>query len=114
MRIFSTKSLEGLIVCLVVLTFALVFSLTNVNFALKTAEGTLDLSQINATSGQVLGVKDSKLENSNLSNSCPNDQPIIGWINFEGKKVILKSLLTSQKASACFKTTLQANQNGYF
>jgi hypothetical protein len=44
---------------------------------------------------------------------CSADKPIIGWIDFRGKKVIKQNLPEGQRASGCFETLEIAKQNGF-
>lgn len=45
---------------------------------------------------------------------CPQNKPVIGWIDFTGNKIITESLPTGQQASACFENEQTANLEGYF
>jgi hypothetical protein len=63
--------------------------------------------------------KDSQLRsvqgaNSNDENSnCPEDKPIIGWIDYQGQKTIKYSLPEGELASACFATIEEAKEEGF-
>lgn len=58
---------------------------------------------------QVLGAN-SKTEEF----PCPEARPIIGWINYAGKKEIRKYLPPEISASACFLSIQEANSQGYY
>lgn len=58
--------------------------------------------------GQVLGA------NSEDNNYCPEDKPIIGWVDYRGNKIITNTLPNTEKPSVCFETTIEANQQEFF
>jgi hypothetical protein len=47
------------------------------------------------------------------NNLCPTDQPIVGWIDFEGNKKVVENLPKNQSPSACFKTIEEAKKEGF-
>lgn len=48
------------------------------------------------------------------ANKCPKNLPIIGWIDYSGKKLIKKELPIGQKPTICFETIENAKLEGYF
>lgn len=87
--------------------------------------------------GQVLGDLESQIEqntgknnfqnkktNSNIqknsqnsekaeNNQCPKNFPIIGWVDYSGKKIIKRELPIGQKPTVCFETLEMASLEGY-
>ncbi len=61
---------------------------------------------------QVLGV--STEYPPTITNSCPEEKPIIGWIDYAGKKLLLKSLPQNQQPSVCFISEVEGNSEGYY
>lgn len=61
---------------------------------------------------EVLGVS-TEIYKSDGLNSCPNDKPIIGWIDYQGKKIIVNGLDVDKKPSGCFKTVDEAKASGF-
>jgi hypothetical protein len=61
-------------------------------------------------SSKVLG---ASTENDDYLYGCHEDKPIVGWVNYEGKKVIRNTLPNGEVASACFKNLPEAQQNGF-
>lgn len=45
--------------------------------------------------------------------ACPEDKPIIGWINYEGQKTVRFSIPEGEFASACFDDVDDALAAGY-
>jgi hypothetical protein len=45
---------------------------------------------------------------------CTKEKPLIGWIDFSGKKVLRYELEEGQTASACFENEEKAQTEGYF
>lgn len=45
---------------------------------------------------------------------CPENKPIVGWIDYQGKKTIRTELPKSETASSCFVDTKEANQAGFY
>ena len=69
------------------------------------------LNQTNIQSGgQVLGANSEYKEKQEL---CPENTPIVGWIDFRGKKIIKNDLPSDQIPSACFENVETANSAGY-
>lgn len=65
---------------------------------------------------QVLGVNTQQdLESTKdiEKYGCPKYKPIIGWIDFRGRKLIKHTLPNKQMASACFESLEQARQAGF-
>lgn len=60
---------------------------------------------------EVLGVDTEG--DSQLDSGCSTTKPIIGWIDFSGKKVIKTKLPTGQRASSCFENLEVAKKNGF-
>jgi len=60
--------------------------------------------------GQVLGANSEDEEKPGL---CPENTPIVGWIDFRGKKIIKNDLSSDQTPSACFEDIQAANTAGY-
>ncbi len=56
-----------------------------------------------------------KNPNSNKlkTNECPKKFPIIGWIDYSGKKLVKKELPIGQKPTICFETIESAKLEGY-
>jgi hypothetical protein len=78
--------------------------------ALRTTDSTQNLNDFlqNTANSQVLGA------NTNQSKSeCPSAKPIIGWINYEGRRVIKQELPPQATPSACFESVDQAHKNGF-
>jgi hypothetical protein len=48
-----------------------------------------------------------------VNDDCPQDRPIIGWINLEGKRKIKYQLDNNEFASACFIDVDEAKKAGY-
>ena len=61
---------------------------------------------------EVLGASTQIYKEDSLQN-CPESKPIIGWINYQGKKLIVTELLLNEKPSGCFENTKKANQEGF-
>jgi hypothetical protein len=59
---------------------------------------------------QVLGAQSEFIDNA----GCSQDKPIIGWIDYQGNKVIVDSLPEGKLASVCFRDITEANEQGYF
>lgn len=64
---------------------------------------------------QVLGVNSELEENTYSENlyGCPENKPIIGWIDFRGRKLIKTVLPKNQRASACFRSLEEAKEAGF-
>jgi hypothetical protein len=77
-------------------------------FGIKTtndsAEFLNDLSQ-----AEVLGASDTKEDQS----QCSKEYPIIGWITYEGQKLIVNKLPKNENPSKCFKTLEEAKIDGW-
>ena len=61
---------------------------------------------------EVLGASTQIYKDDSLD-SCPEDRPIIGWINYQGKKILVQSLDKDQNPSNCFKTLDEAKTSGF-
>ena len=61
---------------------------------------------------EVLGASTQIYKTEGL-NTCPADRPIIGWINYQGKKIVVQALDKDQKPSSCFKTLDEAKASGF-
>lgn len=99
---------------IVVLTGVTILSTTQ--FALHTADDSryLELALIkNQKTEQVLGASTTN-DQSTTNNLCPESQPVLGFIDFKGNKLILDKLDDTQKPSACFIDISKANADGYF
>lgn len=46
-------------------------------------------------------------------NQCPKNFPIIGWIDYSGKKLVKKELPIGQKPTICFENLQNAKLEGY-
>ncbi len=57
---------------------------------------------------QVLGATSNSQDNP-----CPEDKPIVGWIDFSGNKQVRKALPPGSSASACFKDLEEAQSQGF-
>ena len=62
---------------------------------------------------QVLGANTDESISQNEQNKCPGNQPVIGWIDYFGNKIIKESLPIGQTPSACFVNTQEAVAEGY-
>jgi hypothetical protein len=60
----------------------------------------------NRSTNQVLGV-------NSKSDNCPIDKPIVGWVNYEGEKIITYQLPENEMPSVCFKSIDDANNEGF-
>jgi len=58
---------------------------------------------------QVKGASDTKYN----YNECTEKSPIIGWIDYSGKKKIVDKLPQNTYPSACFSTIQEAQNSGY-
>ena len=98
-------------------TLAMVTSIAIISLpflTLKTADDSkyLEYALITSSRKSVLG---ASTENQEKQNSlCSSNSPIIGFIDFNGDKLVVTSLEKDQKPSACFKDIQQANSDGYY
>jgi hypothetical protein len=59
---------------------------------------------------KVLGASSKKSD----VQKCPETSPIIGWIDFRGKKLIKENLPADLSASSCFKNLDEAHEAGFY
>jgi hypothetical protein len=80
-----------------------------VRFAVRTNDDSRQLNQYlrGLSKNQVLGAS------SRPSKYCPEETPVVGWIDFSGKKVLPSNLPENQIPSACFKSYEEATSEGY-
>jgi hypothetical protein len=91
-----------------VMVFLAVFVALGLNTGLRNSSGETVDEVRGITSKGVLGASSK----SDL-NPCPDAKPVIGWIDLDGKKMIVYTLAKDQKASVCFETEALANAAGY-
>lgn len=65
------------------------------------------LDAFNLGDSGVLGVDTSD------KSPCPQDSPVIGWIDYRGEKLIVDSIPNDYPPSACFVSDEKAEQEGY-
>ncbi|MEM1312350.1 MAG: hypothetical protein AAGF07_02715 [Patescibacteria group bacterium] len=84
-----------------------------VQFSYKTVDDSKAVQEIlyRESDSQVLGASS---QGSTTNPKCPDTSPIIGWIDYRGKKTIKDNLPTDIEASSCFKDHNEANQAGFF
>lgn len=58
----------------------------------------------------VLGVGGSSSDDGSV---CPKDKPVIGWMDYSGRKVVVGSVPSGQKP-VCFESIEKANAEGFF
>jgi hypothetical protein len=61
---------------------------------------------------EVLGAS-TELYKADSLNACPEEKPVIGWIDYQGQKIVVNSLGQNQKPSVCFKTIDEATAAGF-
>jgi hypothetical protein len=98
-------------------TLALITSIAIISLpflTLKTADDSkyLEFALVTSARKSVLGASTTTL--GNQADLCTPKLPLIGYINLKGDKLIVTSLETGQKPSACFKNVQDANADGYF
>lgn len=59
----------------------------------------------------VQGARDTS--GSDEKSPCPENRPVIGWINYAGERRIRATLPEGEFASACFQTNQEAEAAGY-
>jgi hypothetical protein len=84
--------------------------LINPIFYSSTGESSQEVRQNNTNSKKVLGANSTKSDNQ----GCTSEKPIIGWIDYSGKKTLQYSLPEGEKPSSCFGTIEEGNKEGYF
>jgi hypothetical protein len=85
-----------------------------VGFSYKTVDDSAEIEKYlngDMSQGQVLG---ASTEDQAKPGDCPSTTPVIGWIDYSGKKLIKNDLGENQTPSSCFKTTQDANDAGYY
>jgi len=66
-------------------------------------------------SNQVLGASsETEAVPVSAKEVCPESKPVLGWIDHEGKKLILESIPEGEAPSACFETVEGAQKEGYY
>jgi hypothetical protein len=83
-----------------------------VEFSYKTVDDSKFMNEymLSGSNSQVLGASTKKSE----LQKCPETSPIIGWIDFNGKKLIKQDLPPDLTASSCFKSINEAHEAGFF
>jgi hypothetical protein len=70
----------------------------------------LDYLEEQPLDDRVLGAQSEFIEQA----GCSEDKPVIGWIDYQGQKIIVNSLPEGKIASVCFSSVDEANEQGYF
>ena len=99
------------------ITFAVTFA-TFVMFPVSLTRTTIDdgavlRKSLEIPQAQVLGANTDESISQKEQNQCPVNQPVIGWIDYFGNKIIKESLPIGQSPSACFVNTQEAIAEGY-
>jgi hypothetical protein len=83
-----------------------------IEFSYKTVDDSKFINDymLSGSNSQVLGASTKKSELP----KCPESSPVIGWIDFNGKKLIKQNLPADLTASSCFKTIDEAHEAGFF
>lgn len=105
------------IITVILLVFGIIVVTSLLRIGTKTTDDASYLFRFleQQSSQKVLGVNSrSAQEKANSQRSCPDTKPIIGWIQFDGKKTITQDLPVSQSPSACFTSVEEANMNEFF
>jgi hypothetical protein len=78
----------------------------------KTTDDTKTLSNIleKIPNKKILG---ASTENKDYLYGCTEKKPIIGWINYNGEKIIAQDLPEGETASSCFVTQKEAQEAGF-
>ncbi len=69
------------------------------------SESVLDAFHSSGTG--VLGIDDDS------DKACPDDKPVMGWIDYRGEKKIVDHVPDNQDPSACFSSIENAKTEGY-
>lgn len=76
-----------------------------------TDDGVLVASYLlSSRENRVLGASSKDMEGSF---GCPSDKPVVGWVNFQGRRVIPTNLPAGEEPSACFVDTAEAVAQGF-
>jgi hypothetical protein len=84
--------------------------LINPIFYPSTGESSQEVRQNNVNTKKVLGANSTKP----ITQGCSELKPIIGWIDYSGKKTLQYSLPEGEKPSSCFGSIEEGNKEGYF
>jgi hypothetical protein len=78
----------------------------------KTTDDTKTLSNIleKIPNKKILG---ASTENKDYLYGCTEKKPIIGWINYNGEKIITQNLPEGETASGCFESQREAQNAGF-
>lgn len=85
-----------------------------VNFSYKTVDDSSSLFNLleqKQSTGDILGANS---ETKSDYFGCSEQKPVIGWINFHGKKIIKDTLSNNNTPSSCFKNINEANEAGFW
>jgi len=66
------------------------------------------LIQYNEDNPQVLGAR-----SNSSSNDCPQDRPVIGWLSYEGYKLLPSKLPPGETPTVCFESYEEAYSQGF-
>lgn len=102
---------KNLIDNLTILSASLIFAIMAIAISNPISFKTVDDTQI--LYDLLRNQKSSVLGVSNQNSPCPQDKPIIGWIDFQGKKIITENLPGGQLPGACFQTLEEASAEGF-
>jgi hypothetical protein len=84
--------------------------LINPIFYPSTGESSQEVRQNNVNTKKVLGASSTKP----ITQGCSEQKPVIGWIDYSGKKTLQYSLPEGKKPSSCFGSIEEGNKEGYF
>ena len=85
---------------------------TGVNSSYKTVDDRDKLYKL-LEDNKPLSVLGANSETKSEYRYCPEAKPVVGWIDFQGRKTIRTELPENQEASSCFVTTQEANEAGF-
>jgi len=85
---------------------------TGVNTSYKTVDDQDKLYKL-LEDNKPLSVLGANSETKSEYKYCPETKPIVGWIDFQGRKMIRTELPENQEASSCFVTVQEANSAGF-
>lgn len=111
MRI-DIRQVSSFIFLVVIITAASVLSSTQ--FALRTADDSsyIQTALIKNSTRQVLGASTNTIFKS--SDFCPDNKNVLGFLDYNGSKIILGDENKFLEPTACFENIEQANSEGYF
>ena len=98
------KEFSVVFICVIALVGS--YMITPGNYAYKLENGDFNTEE---ESQKVLGISTQSPDFL-----CPIHKPIIGWIDYRGRKLIVDNLSDKTEPSACFESVERAQEEGFF